>query len=332
MTQLSPTCAERRLRSAVELLTPSQGSTPRATRSSKLNSCGSVFSSQKATWLEVRPWAELLQADWARECGYRDSEAVHRLSAAFPAEWPQTFSGVHDGGSLAGNDSCDSSVTWSPSAVWSRLPWAVSLSVLVGLSVPTVCAAAPWPVATVIRRAWAPCTFGSRSVSTPCSMRASALSELTGTGSVIERCIVPKRCSRISQLSPRRCSSPRTSARTLTRSPWTTTSTSSGLTPGTDARTSNESSCSMTSMGIASGRMLESSCPVPLMPCCSHRSIASLKLIISRKGSHRSSAMATAPLSPGGGAVHLHCTAGRPDLAPVKWPAAGGESEMYHEG
>src|ERR671934_1200597 len=46
MTHGSPTWASRRLDSANGLLTPSQGSTPRCTRSSNENSPGSVLSSQ----------------------------------------------------------------------------------------------------------------------------------------------------------------------------------------------------------------------------------------------------------------------------------------------
>ena len=42
--------------------------------------------------------------------------------------------------------------------------------------------------ATLIRRAATPCVLGRRKLNTPFSMRAAALSELTGTGSVIERC------------------------------------------------------------------------------------------------------------------------------------------------
>src|SRR3954463_5072869 len=49
MTQISPCCADRRLRSAVWFVTPSHGSTPRAPRSSKLKSFGSVLSSQIVT-------------------------------------------------------------------------------------------------------------------------------------------------------------------------------------------------------------------------------------------------------------------------------------------
>src|SRR5258708_3852504 len=49
MTMVSPVCAMRILRSAVGFVTPSHGSTPRATRSSKLKSPGSVLSNQMAT-------------------------------------------------------------------------------------------------------------------------------------------------------------------------------------------------------------------------------------------------------------------------------------------
>src|SRR5882762_7814111 len=49
MTQVSPACALRIFARAVGLATPSHGSTPRATRSSKLNSPGSVLSNQMAT-------------------------------------------------------------------------------------------------------------------------------------------------------------------------------------------------------------------------------------------------------------------------------------------
>src|SRR6266852_4985747 len=49
MTQVSPACARRIFASAAGLVTPSHGSTPRATRSSKLKSPGSVLSNQMAT-------------------------------------------------------------------------------------------------------------------------------------------------------------------------------------------------------------------------------------------------------------------------------------------
>src|SRR3954454_2338940 len=88
-----------------------------------------------------------------------------------------TFSGVQDGGSLAGKDSCDSSVTLSPCAVWSRPLASDDDCELVGTPEAD-------PPETAIRRAWAPCSLGNRSVRTPFSMRASAFSELTGVGSV----------------------------------------------------------------------------------------------------------------------------------------------------
>src|SRR4051794_16717437 len=110
MTHTPPPCARRRLASAVGLVTPSHGSTPRATRSSKLNSVGSVLSSQIVT-----------------RSGYRPS-----FLGTQPGNQP-TRSGVQDGGSLAGKDSCDSSVTLSPSAVSSRPPCPGSAGPLAGV-------------------------------------------------------------------------------------------------------------------------------------------------------------------------------------------------------
>src|SRR6266852_4439897 len=109
MTQVSPACARRMFPSAAGLVTPSHGSTPRATRSSKLNSPGSVLSNQMAT-----------QASLLVDCV--SPEGTLCLVDPYLKETPgvafvQTFSGVHDGGSLAGNDSWDSSVTRSPWAV-----------------------------------------------------------------------------------------------------------------------------------------------------------------------------------------------------------------------
>src|SRR6266851_4806879 len=174
MTHVSPACARRILPSAGGAVTPSHGSTPRATRSSKLNSPGSVLSNQMATW---PVYAQLAFSQ--REpggCGLPQKGGKSR----------QTFSGVHEGGSLAGKDSCDSSVTRSPSAVSSRLPCAL-LS-----GVPTAALVDDGLLdATLIRRASTPCVLGKRKLSTPFSMRASALSELTATGSVIDRCITP---------------------------------------------------------------------------------------------------------------------------------------------
>ena len=56
---------------------------------------------------------------------------------------------------------------------------------------------------------------------------------------------------------------------------------------------------SITSIGIESGRSVDSSCPVPLRPCCSQRSMASRIVIMSRKGSHRSIDMESCSLCHG---------------------------------